>query len=461
MPLRHLFAIALALIVSRAAPAPEVMAQSSTAPANKQPVAQNAAIMRPMVFYDAHGDANACGPGCSEWIAADGKIDRDSADRLVELLAHLKGAYPPIFFHSPGGSVTGSIALGEIMRARKLTVSVGHTVPLNCDGDTKSENSCDVDIRAGRPIEARLDPLTAMCNSGCVYALAGGSVRLIPPWVTLGIHDIGIDVAAAKIRHPNARIIEMAKAVSRRRLRNYIRRMGIDEDLLTEAFATPFTSIGRLTRDDAARFRLDSREFGETGWQFVDKPQPAIRKMFFVRADSGERGYVNALVNVSCAPRLGGRAIAALARERQPADTDSVVGQPAASIRMDALELRLARRTSAKLYLWSGQLPLAAFEAVSEQAAMVVSGEELGRRQGPSGDVRLALTGFSAAFTALQKECVAQTAQTRGTQAVTGMFPAAKLRGPAPSASALPPRQPNLSLPGTPTIREGDATISP
>jgi hypothetical protein len=80
-------------------------------------------------------------------------------------------------------------------------VSAGTTVPLDCDRDPTSQNSCEAEIRAGQPIEAKLYP-TAMCNSGCVYALAGGVVRLIPPWVTLGIHDVGIDVVTSKILNP-------------------------------------------------------------------------------------------------------------------------------------------------------------------------------------------------------------------------------------------------------------------
>ena len=371
--------------------------------------------MRPMVFYDAHGAANACGPGCNEWIAAEGKIDRDTAERLQHLLAQLKGARPPIFFHSPGGSVTGSISLGELIRSRKLTVSVGHTISLDCDREPNSQHSCNADIRAGHPIKAKLDPLTAMCNSACVYALAGGAVRLIPPWVTLGIHDIGIDLTAAKIRHPSARAIETAKAVTRTRLRNYIRRMGVDEGLLTEAFATPFTSVGQLPRDDAARFGLDRREFGETVWQFVDKPQPTIRKMFFVRADNGEHRYMNGLVSLSCVPRLGGRAIAVLARQRLASETETVIGQPAVSIRMNGRDIRLARVTTAKFYLWRGDLALTTLEAASDEAAMVLPGEELGHQQGPPADVRLAMTGFSAAYAELQKVCAQETAQPRWT----------------------------------------------
>jgi hypothetical protein len=396
-----------------------------------------------MVFYDAHGEVNACGPGCSEWIAAEGKIDRSTADRLQRLLAQLKGARPPLFFHSPGGSVTGSISLGEIIRARKLTVSVGHTVPLNCDADPKGQNSCDAEIRTGHPIEAKLDLLTAMCNSGCVYALAGGVVRLIPPWVTLGIHDVGLDPAIAKTRRPSNLAVEAAKSVTHARLRNYIRRMGIDEGLLTEAFATPFTSVGRLTRDDAARFGLDRREFGETVWQFVDKLQPAIRKLFFVRSDNGERRYVNALVNVSCAPWLGGRAIAVLARQRLDSDTETVVGQPAVSVRVNGHDIRLARATSAKLYLWSGQFPLTILEAASDETALLLPAEEFGRQQGPSGDVSLAMTGFSAAYATLQKVCAEKTAQVQSAQAGIGLPPLPGALQSAPSANAMPPLRSN------------------
>lgn len=437
MPIRHLFAIALALIACCATQASAAMAQTAPGPATKPPAAPDPAVMRPMVFYDAHGEANACGPGCSDWIAAEGKIDRGTADRLQHLLVRLKGARPPIFFHSPGGLVIGSILLGEIIRARKLTVSVGHTVPLSCDRDPKSQNSCDAEIRAGHPINAKLDLLTAMCNSGCVYALAGGVVRLIPPWVTLGIHDVGFDPAAATIRHPSARVIETAKAVIDRRLRNYIRRMGIDEGLLTEALATPFTSMGRLTRDDAARFGLDRREFGETVWQFADKPQPTIRKLFFVRADNGEHRYVNALVSVSCVPRLRGSAIAVLARQRLASDTETVVGPSAVSIRVNERDIRLARVTSAKIYLWGGRLALTALATASDETAMSVPGEELGRQQSPAGDISLAMTGFSAAYAKFQKVCAEETAQT------TGMPPLPSRLQSAPNAIAMPPLSSN------------------
>lgn len=395
--------------------------------------------MHPMVFYDAHGNANACGPGCSEWIAADGKIEKGTADRLQELLAQLKGTRPPIFFQSPGGSVTGSMLLGELIRAQKLTVSVGRTVPLNCDRDPASQNSCEAEIRAGHPIAAELDPAGAMCNSACVYALAGGFIRLIPPWITLGIHDVGFDPATTRIRHPSAMALEAAKAATDTYLRSYVRRMGIDDGLLTEAFATPFTSLDRLSRDDAARFGLDRREFGETTWQFVQTPRPTIRKTFFARGSDGNHRYVNALMSVSCIPWLGAKAFAAFARERLSSDTETVIGPPAISLRVNGQDIRLDRKTRAKIYLWSTPLQFKALEGVSDDAAMLLSGTGLGYREGSTSDITLTMTGFPAAYTKLQKTCAEQIEQARAAQAAGGMPQfSASLQSPA-STSAPPP----------------------
>ncbi len=42
-----------------------------------------------IVFYVAKGDSNACGLGCDQWIAADGKIDTGAPERLRRMLAKL------------------------------------------------------------------------------------------------------------------------------------------------------------------------------------------------------------------------------------------------------------------------------------------------------------------------------------------------------------------------------------
>src|SRR6185503_6941695 len=60
---------------------------------------------QPMTLYVAKGEPDACGPGCNEWIAADGPVDPDVVRRLGDLLDTLKGRNLPIMFNSGGGSL--------------------------------------------------------------------------------------------------------------------------------------------------------------------------------------------------------------------------------------------------------------------------------------------------------------------------------------------------------------------
>jgi len=39
-----------------------------------------------MIFYVAHGAAGACGPGCADWIAAEGTVQWDTHKRLIAIL---------------------------------------------------------------------------------------------------------------------------------------------------------------------------------------------------------------------------------------------------------------------------------------------------------------------------------------------------------------------------------------
>jgi len=156
-----------------------IVGASSERPA---PLPREKAVAIPeMEFYVVRGEPDACGQGCNEWIAAEGRIDLGAAKRLHRLLAELSPRRPPIYFHSPGGAVSGSIALGRLIRDRLLEVGVAHTVPLGCERDKPPELSCEAQKRSGQELRADFDPTSAMCNSACVLALVGGVVRFIPP----------------------------------------------------------------------------------------------------------------------------------------------------------------------------------------------------------------------------------------------------------------------------------------
>jgi hypothetical protein len=367
------------------------------------PAAPNAALTSPIEFYLAHGDADACGPGCSEWIAADGKIDAGAADRFRQLLRKLGDRRPPIYFHSPGGKVNDAMELGRLFRDKKLAVSVGHTVPLGCDSDKQSANSCESQKRAGQAVEAEISAKDYECNSSCVYALAGGAVRLVPPWVKLGIHDIGIDPNSTV---PRGVTLTTVMQLSHARLRNYLRAMGIDDALFSAILATPNASIRLLQRDDIVRFGMDRREFGEAAWQFFDEPKPKIRKLFFARVDGDQPHYVDGVIEVGC--NAGGGIYLALARQPLASDTESSgAGSPAAILAVNGKKLSLTRVASASLYVRTAWLGASTLDTVADGATIELPGSELGRTA--LGNVTLTLDGFSAAYAKLKPRCSVAT----------------------------------------------------
>src|SRR5439155_1557214 len=119
----------IALVGSAAAQPDRPGAQSPVAPKSKA-----APRSPPMTFYLAKGDEGVCGPGCSEWIAAEGQIEANSAQQLRAFLGRLGKRKLPIFFHSPGGNVTTSTVMGRLLRERDMTAGVSETMPLACAG---------------------------------------------------------------------------------------------------------------------------------------------------------------------------------------------------------------------------------------------------------------------------------------------------------------------------------------
>src|SRR6478609_2777751 len=111
--------------------------------------AQEMRELVPMVFFVAKGKADSCGTGCDTWIAAHGNFDLGSARRFAVFLKKLGKRDLPIIFHSGGGSTIQAMAIGKLIRARKMAVNVGYTVPLDCGGYATSDK-CKRDVNSGR-----------------------------------------------------------------------------------------------------------------------------------------------------------------------------------------------------------------------------------------------------------------------------------------------------------------------
>lgn len=271
--------IRLILIVAAGVFAAAAHAQTAS-PAQPAPAPQKDPPAAPIVFFVAKGEPNACGPGCSEWIAADGTFDPGAPARLRALLARHGKRKLPIFFHSPGGSVTAAMDVGRIMRAQKIKAGVGRTIPHGCDPKQRREKACDAIMRSGRELAAELRT-RASCASACVYALIGAAERELAPDAVLGVHSVSI-TRVWKLMNRDGRVLvanstKLAGNSSEvhdthARLTRYAAEMGIGRGLIDAAAATPFETIRLLTRDEVAQFGIDRREFVETPWA-VEEPR--------------------------------------------------------------------------------------------------------------------------------------------------------------------------------------------
>jgi len=263
----------------------------------QQKQAEDAAKRRPMAFFLAKGGANACGEGCSEWIAADGVFDAGSAKRFETFLTTLKRDDLPVFFNSLGGSVSQSVLIGAQMRERRMTAAVGRTRPDGCRGDSQSD-ACNHVMHSKAAHRAKL-VLDGRCFSACAYAFIGASTRKLAKGAKLGVHSA----------FPREGAPDQGNVVSQTHdlLRRYAIEMGIDSGLIDLAAAVKSTGMHTLTRDEIARFGVETVPFFETRWlafQYSDKSFNLIKSVTRRDELNSRRSY-NATIHLACANTLG------------------------------------------------------------------------------------------------------------------------------------------------------------
>jgi hypothetical protein len=297
----------LAIVIALAGPA---MAQSDRpAGASTKSKKESALVGTPMVFYLAKGDADACGQGCGEWIAAEGYLDLGAAHRLRAFLNRVGRRQLPIFFYSPGGMQAQALALGRLMRQRGMTAGVAKTVPAGCMSVGEQDKTCDALKRSGQTLLAELRTASGRCNSACVYALIGAKARQVPPGARLGVHSgkLIYFYSDGRVRTPSrdkpssgdkTRVAEFDSE-----LRRYILDMGIDIGLLEVASKVPHDQAHYLSRDEIVRFGIDTREFQETRWMAMElPPQPLSAVKFLVEAKgASRREFRISILQLACA----------------------------------------------------------------------------------------------------------------------------------------------------------------
>jgi hypothetical protein len=380
----------------------------------------------PITFFVASGPVNACGPDCNGWIAAEGKIDLNAAQRLRTVLAKLGPRKLPLYLNSAGGSVLGAIELGRLVRSHNLTVSVARTLPAACQHDELQNEACESLKRSRQDLASELDWIGAMCNSACVLVLAGGARRSVPPGVRLGVHAIGVDADKTSLRGPR---LAAATRSANAHIVEFLHDMGIPRALFDISNATPHDSSRFLGRDELVRLRLDTREFGEADWRFADKPIVRMAKGFFMHTGDTGIAYPEALLRLNCGAGKSMRLTFAWERAATPEADARPVRLTLNGMRID---VPYASQVG-QIEMHTTTLRPDVMASASDNATIEISGLDLSEGRAPDNKAQdnkahdsevhdskahdgkaqdhviLNMTGFSSAYARLRKVC-AETA---------------------------------------------------
>jgi hypothetical protein len=188
-----------------------------------------------MIFYVARGAPGACGPGCSEWIAAEGTVQWDTHKRLINILDRQAGRKLPVVIHSWGESnLNVATSLGRILRSRGVDATMAPTEVEACTG--KPEADCFALKRPGGPLDAKVKVTDEPCDLACVLILAGGVHRTLPAGTRVILSGMSIRNRLA----PNVSKDERTGATARfdELFRIYLREMGVETELLDIAEKT-------------------------------------------------------------------------------------------------------------------------------------------------------------------------------------------------------------------------------
>ena len=253
----------------------------------------------PLIFYIAHGELDTCGEGCDRWIAVEGQFDLGSAERFSQFIARHAKPKLPIFFHSTGGLVDEALEIGKILRQGQFVAGIGFAIPNACDVTKLDSPDCRKVKTSGKEVAAELRELRAACASACVYALLGAPHRHVAPSAALSVHQTLASTFYRDGRPADPEILARDKA----RYRQYMTTMGVDAALFDLAAKVASESVHILTRDEIARFRIDTREFAETRWAVIRQPsgQFITEKAIIQAIDTKNSNYISRSVGIACA----------------------------------------------------------------------------------------------------------------------------------------------------------------
>ncbi|MBV8835382.1 MAG: tetratricopeptide repeat protein [Alphaproteobacteria bacterium] len=213
-----------------------------------------AALPDALVAYVAHGPAGACGPGCDEWLAVEGTVDREGPRRVTAALDRLGARKLPVVLDFRGPSGFGpAMSIGKILRERGFDTTVGRTLVDECDDDQLNDR-CTGLKRAGKPLPATL-VASAACRTDCLLGLAGGVRRTVPAATRVVIGSIFSPNRIGLATIPVFREGRVERI--RDLIRAHLAQMGFDprvSDMIGENYDS--TQAIEVSREDVVRLRI-------------------------------------------------------------------------------------------------------------------------------------------------------------------------------------------------------------
>jgi hypothetical protein len=257
---------------------------------------------QPLIFFVARGEPNACGPGCSAWIAAEGHIDLEAGQRFREFLNEPSRRSLPVFFNSLGGNTRQALDIGMLLRQHRMTAGVARTIPDGCRPALAMGEACRRVAQSKPEHKAKFAAAGARCASGCVYALLGASARQVARTAELGIHSVRYIWALTgppPSKPPSTDVVHEG-------LRNYAIEMGVDAGLIDAAAKVSADRMHWMTRAEIDRYGVETRSYFETRWTAIqESPQILSIAKSWTRAGAGGSDHPTTLIRLRCGNTFG------------------------------------------------------------------------------------------------------------------------------------------------------------
>ncbi|MBR0826969.1 hypothetical protein JQ596_15600 [Bradyrhizobium manausense] len=397
-----------------------------------QTPAEKAGFPSKLVIYLAKGPANSCGQGCDRWIAVEGTVDQGAAARIRRFLAGVKDTQRPIYFHSPGGAVDQSFAIGRLLRSRKAIARVGRTIVTACASGTQIDDACLKIKNAGGEVEAELTTRKAMCNSACGYLFLGATTREVAPDAAIAVHNSRLTLLIRGDPPPQvvAELRQQRLAMADRERAAFIAAMGIKGELTDLIKTVKFESIHVLTRPELYRFGIDTRAQPETLWTLEKGARPYARKVVLARKDDGASFRIMEW-RLFCENKNRARLL--FSREYDVGTTGKstivMMAEPGKSVSFGRFPARVG-----KFDVWSDTVAPDTINAMLSTPRLLM-GESMPAADGQSNltTFEIDTTGFAEAWTQMLTVCPAASTAT-----MASPFPSGPAAG-SPTVDAVPP----------------------